>query len=300
MLAAVGQIERGWCVVRLELADHLADAAASLLADEGVTTLVTGVRDMTPGARVPRRAVLEAHVREASAPHLAETLSGWLTSLATIEPAARDARVTTDALPAVDWDAVFRRHHHPITIGARLLVAPPWDVPEAPGREVLVIQPGMAFGTGQHETTRTCLEEIEALAAPGTVRSALDVGTGSGVLAAALSRLGVPSVVALDTDRAVIPLARSNLIRNRAGAVVLVVGGVSAVRGPFDVVVANLLADLLIAEAAALVGVLAPGGRLVVSGVLDTQVDAVIAALPGLRLAASRLAGPWRTLRLQR
>jgi ribosomal protein L11 methyltransferase len=300
MLDAVGQIERGWHVVRLEIAEHLADAAASLLADEGVTTLVTGVCETAPGTVVAGRAVLEAHVPGADAAGLAATLSRWLSSLATIEPAAGDARVRTDPLPAVDWDEVFRRHHRPISIGTHLLVAPPWEVPRAPGREVLVIEPGMAFGTGQHETTRTCLEEIETATASGTVRTALDVGTGTGVLATALSRLGVPFVVALDTDRSVIPLARSNLLRNRAGAVGLVAGGVPAVRGPFDLVVANLLADLLIAEAAALVAVLAPAGRLVISGVLDTQLDGVTAAFPGLRVAATRAAGPWRTVRLQR
>ena len=177
-------------------------------------------------------------------------------------------------------------------------MAPPWDVPDAPGREVLVVDPGMAFGTGQHETTRTCLEEIETAVAERQVRSALDVGTGSGVLAMALARLGVPRVVALDLDSRVLPLARQNLVRNGAEAVMLAAGTVGAVRGRFDLVVANLLADVLIDEAPVLAATVAPGGRLIVSGILDTQTDTVAAASP-LRVTATRAGGPWRTLRLE-
>jgi ribosomal protein L11 methyltransferase len=295
----VQAIDAGWQVVRVEIAEHLGDAAASFLADEGVTTLVTGVRDAA-ASPTPGRTTLEAHVPEARAATIADALARWLRSLAQIEPAAAVARVTTAPLPAVDWEAVFRRHHRPVVVGTRLLVAPPWDVPAAPGREVIVIEPGMAFGTGQHETTSTCLEEIEVAVAGGAVRWALDVGTGTGVLAAALARLGVPHVVALDTDPAVLSLARANLRRNRAGAVTLLAGGVDAVGGRFDLVVANLLADILVADARALAGAVAPGGRLVVSGLLDTQAAAVAAAFAGLRLTATRAAGPWRTLRLER
>jgi ribosomal protein L11 methyltransferase len=158
----------------------------------------------------------------------------------------------------------------------------------------------MAFGTGQHATTRTCLEEIEALVLAGGIGSALDVGTGSGVLAAALSCLGVPRVAALDVDEAVLPLARTNLDRNGAGAVALLGGTVGAVRGRFDLVVANILAETLVAEAIALASAVVPGGRLVLSGILDTQAASVVEAFPGWRLAASRADGPWRTLRLER
>jgi ribosomal protein L11 methyltransferase len=136
--------------------------------------------------------------------------------------------------------------------------------------------------------------------ASGGVRSALDVGTGTAVLAAALVRLGVPHVTALDIDRAVLPLARANLARNGAAGAHLIAGGVAAVRARFDLVVANLLADILIADARALASVVAPAGRLVVSGLLDSQVEAVAAAFPAFRVTAAHTAGSWRTLRLER
>jgi ribosomal protein L11 methyltransferase len=104
-----------------------------------------------------------------------------------------------------------------------LLVAPPWDVPAAPGREVIVIDPGMAFGTGQHPTTRTCLEELEEIVATRRVESVLDVGTGTGILAAVAARLGVRRVVAVDIDPATLPIARATLRRTASG--VLLAGG---------------------------------------------------------------------------
>jgi ribosomal protein L11 methyltransferase len=288
-----------WRVMRLELAEHLLDATASFLADEGVVSVVTGMRDASAPARTGEPATLEAHVPAVRAAPLRRALERWLASLAEIEPAAGDVRVTTGVLPALDWEAVYRMHHRPLAIGARLLVAPPWDVPDAPGREVLVIEPGMAFGTGQHETTRTCLEEIEEAIGAAPVRSALDVGTGSGVLAAALARLGVRRVVALDIDVALLPLARANLDANGARDVLLLGGGVAALRARFDLVVANLLADTLVAGARELAAAVAPRGRLVVSGVLDVQAAAVATAFTELRVTATRAAGPWRTLRLE-
>ena len=284
--------------MRVDVAEHLADALASFLEDEGVSALITEVQAADAAAPPPGRTLLEAHVEGERERPLVAALTRWLESLRTIEPAAADVRIATAPLAPVDWEAAFRLHHRPLTIGRHLLVAPPWDVPDAPGREVLVVDPGMAFGTGQHETTRTCLEEIETAVAERQVRSALDVGTGSGVLAMALARLGVPRVVALDLDSRVLPLARENLVRNGAGAVMLAAGTAVAVRGRFDLVVANLLADVLIDEAPVLAATVAPGGRLIVSGILDTQTDTVAAASP-LRVTATRQAGPWRTLRLE-
>ena len=284
--------------MRVDVAEHLADALASFLEDEGVSALITAVQSPDAAAPPPGRTLLEAHVEGERERPLVAALTRWLESLRTIEPAAADVRIAAAPHAPVDWEAAFRLHHRPLAIGHRLLVAPPWDVPDAPGREVLVIEPGMAFGTGQHETTRTCLEEIETAVAERQVRSALDVGTGSGVLAMALARLGVPRVVALDLDSRVLPLARENLVRNGAGAVMLAAGTAVAVRGRFDLVVANLLADVLIDEAPVLAATVAPGGRLIVSGILDTQTDTVAAASP-LRVTATRQAGPWRTLRLE-
>src|SRR5207244_1882083 len=163
-----------------------------------------------------------------------------------------------------------------------------------------VIEPGMAFGTGQHATTRGCLEALEAAVAGRRVRSALDVGTGSGILALALERLGVARVVAVDTDPAVLPVARANLARNGSRRVGLVGGPLAALRARFELVVANLVAASIIAEASALAGAVAAGGRLVVSGLLEDQTRSVEDAYIGWHVVETRGEDGWCTLTLER
>ncbi len=241
---------------------EVAPEVADAVANFLVETGASGVLVEADGARTR----LEAPVPAAAEALVVAAVERYLTSLGEIAPAARGATLAAVPVPAV----------------------------------VLVIEPGMAFGTGQHATTRACLEAIEAAVGMGQVRSALDVGTGSGVLALALARLGVERVVALDTDPAVLPLARANLARNGAARVALLAGPLTALRGRFDLVVANLLADAIVAEAGALAGAVGPGGRLVVSGLVAEQLPAVRAAYPGWQVAETRAEGAWRTLTLVR
>ncbi len=269
-------VEPEWTALRVDVAADAADAVVNFLIERGANGIVT---EDAPGLAGAGRLLLEAHVPSTDGPALAAAVRAYLHELERLDAAWTTGTVAMVPVPAVDWESVYRSHHTPLAIGRRLLIAPPWDVPDVPGREVLVIEPGMAFGTGQHATTRTCLEAIEALGA---------------------ARLGVPRVAALDVDVAVLPLARANLVRNGAGRVALFGGTVGAVRGRFDVVVANILADTLVAEADALAAVVAPCGHLVLSGLLADQVDRVLAAFPGWRLAATRADDPWRTLDLAR
>jgi len=281
-----------WIALRVEAPYDVADAVANFLLEAGVPGIVTEER--ATGVALEAALPADRHADALAA------LDRYLLSLADVAPAARRATVHIAPVPAVDWDEVARRHHRPREVGARLLVAPPWDVPAASGREVLVIEPGMAFGTGGHATTRGCLEAIERVLAETTVRSALDVGTGSGILALALARLGVQRVVALDTDVSVLPIARANLVANAAARVSVLAGSMGAVRWRFDLVVANLLADAIAAEAPSLDAAVSGGGRLVVSGILAAQVPDVLRAYPGWTVTDTRAEDDWATLTLAR
>jgi len=286
-------MNEGWSTVCAEIDADLAEVVANFLVEEGAAGLVES--DGADG-----RVRLEAAMRDAACAQAADGLAAYLSRLAALYPAARPATIATAAVEALDWAAVARSHHRPVAIGRRLLVAPPWDVPAAPGREVLVIEPGMAFGTGQHATTRGCLEAIEAAVDAGGVTSALDVGTGSGILALALARLGVPRVVAIDDDPQVLPVARENLARNGAARVEVSGGTAAGLDGRFDLVVANLLADILVREADALRARTADGGGLVVAGLLESQAEAVVAAYPGWLVADDYREEGWCTLVLRR
>ena len=163
-----------------------------------------------------------------------------------------------------DWLESWKAQFTPLRIG-RFLVRPSWsDTTTAAGAIEIVLDPGMAFGTGLHPTTQQCLEALSTLRLEA--RSLLDVGTGSGILAIAAAKRGATPVVAVDEDPLAVEAARENATRN---GVVIPVGEGSAadVPGRFEVVVANIVAPVLQRIAADLAGRLAPGGTLIVAGI---------------------------------
>lgn len=183
-----------------------------------------------------------------------------------------------------------------------VVVAPPWDVPDAAGDGALVvIRPSMGFGTGHHASTRLCLRALQALPVAG--RSVLDVGTGSGVLAIAAARRGAGSVVALDVDRDAEATARSNVALNGVSDRVQVRGGDFRRAGlqPASIVLANLSAALVSRHAAALARTVSEDGILVVGGVTTPDESAVRRALAPHGAPAARYAeGEWVAITLDR
>jgi ribosomal protein L11 methyltransferase len=176
-----------------------------------------------------------------------------------------------------DWLGEWKRSWQPTRVGRRFIVAPPWsEVADEEGRIVLRIEPGMAFGTGTHETTRLCLGAIEKYF---TGESFLDVGTGTGILAIAAARLNPRSrVEACDTDAEAVEIARENAVLNGvAGRVNFRVGTIDETTASADLVCANLTADVIVPLLPALIG--ATCGRLILSGILDWQAEAVIERL---------------------
>lgn len=200
-----------------------------------------------------------------------------------------------------DWADNWKTHFRPQAIGTRLYVCPPWEARAPADRVAIVIDPGMAFGTGQHATTRGCLTLLEWAIAERPVERALDLGTGSGVLAIALAKLGVSEVWAVDTDPQAIAAARANAARNRVAASLHFAANVDAVPGVFEVIVANLFANMLQELAPTLSRRLAPGGVLVCSGLLSEEEARVRGVFEACGMAVRRRyneAG-WVTLGLE-
>src|SRR5436190_11034677 len=199
-------------------------------------------------------------------------------ALAAAGLAARVATLETIADPG--WVEQFNATLQPIDVGRRLTIIPGEGEPP-PGRVALRIEPGRAFGTGHHESTRLALEWIEELVPPA--RSVLDMGTGSGILAAAALELGAERAIAADIDPEAIEVAEENLRRMlgaRADAARLVVAkSPEQVGGAHDLVLANIQADVILKMLPSLAARLAPGGALVLSGLLVTDRTAVEDAL---------------------
>ena len=201
--------------------------------------------------------------------------------------AAAGAPVERAAVREEDWAETWKRHHRAVRISPRLRVAPPWEA--RPGD--LVIPPGNAFGTGDHFTTRACLEAIDREARPGL--RVLDVGCGSGVLALAAAKLGARAE-GVDIDPAAVATARENAAANGL-EVAFSAAPLGRLAGPYALVVANLFAEVLRALAPELIRL--TGARLVLAGVLTARAHLVIGALEGaLALDIHRREGEWSVL----
>ncbi len=184
-----------------------------------------------------------------------------------------------------DWVATTQAQFEPIEIGSRLRITPSWHrVPPQPGppeaRLEIILDPGLAFGTGSHPTTRMCLEWLDRQLVPGA--SVIDYGCGSGILGIAAARLGAARVTAIDIDPQALRSTADNAAAN--GVTLSVRSGEEAPCDPADVVLANILASPLRVLAPMLETLVASGGILILAGLLDRQVDEVAAAYREIRL----------------
>jgi ribosomal protein L11 methyltransferase len=171
-----------------------------------------------------------------------------------------------------NWAESWKRHFQPIEVGPRLLIKPGWSRRRArPGQRVVILDPGLSFGTGQHPTTLFCLQQLARCRRRGVAQSLLDIGCGSGILAIAAAKLGYSPVVALDNDPEAVRASRDNVKRNRVSVVVRradLARLPQASRGRYDVICANLICDLLVGEGQKIRHWLKPGGKLVAAGIL--------------------------------
>lgn len=184
-----------------------------------------------------------------------------------------------------DWTAGWKESIPVLHLGQRVVIKPSWrDYAAQPGELLLEMDPGLAFGTGLHPTTQLCVEALEDLVQPGM--RVLDLGTGTGILALVAAKLGATDILAVDNDVNAVAIARRNARANAVAHQIRVLhGSLMEVGELYDLVVANILAHVIIAMATSgLDARLRRGGMLVVSGVLDEQVDEVAAALTAQEL----------------
>ena len=230
-------------------------------------------------------------------------LSKLAVQKAILEKVVREHELTFDyhLIPDQDWNESWKKGFTPLDVGEHFTILPPWEDKRS-GRIKLIIDPGMAFGTGHHETTRSCLVLMERYDGKTGKGRFLDLGTGTGLLAIAASKLGYEQVVAVDTDPLAIEASRKNLELNQVVNIELREGSIIEAPGTFDCIVANIISSVLILLAHEIASCLRPSGVAIVSGILADQADEVIRAYAqtGLKFIESFPDDKWVSLVLRK
>lgn len=197
-------------------------------------------------------------------------------------------------IPEEDWNESWKKGFKPMDVGEGFTILPPWEKPKE-GRINLIIDPGMAFGTGHHETTRSCLLLMEKHAPGVPKKRFLDVGTGTGILAIAAAKLGFKHILAVDNDPLAVEATRLNGELNNLSDVNIREGDITAVEGTFDLITANLISGILIEIAQEIASRLSSRGIVIISGILQDQKEEVFAAMEagGLELVETLAEGTW-------
>jgi len=278
----------------------MADDAAGILITDGA--LGCEVSKITQRARTANGAnspvLLRAYFEQITPAMLKRVQAKLQAAKMLANGLAPEHRLLIDPGWATMWQARFA----PLRIGQSFLIVPPWQHERDPDRIELVIRPGQAFGTGHHPSTSGTLSALEELCKNRHVAHALDVGTGSGILAIAMVKLGVAEVTAIDSDMAAVANAKENAGLNRVRARIrFSTTPLVSLHRHFGLIAANILSSTLIRMAPDLIARLRHRGHLILAGILRREAESVAAAyLPELTHVGARNDGAWTTLIFQK
>ncbi|KIX13501.1 50S ribosomal protein L11 methyltransferase [Dethiosulfatarculus sandiegensis] len=285
-----------WLEVAITAAPPQAEAAADFLAN------LTGRGVLLKDGQIPENQIQVLGYLDAD--HKLDEkrarLERFTQSLGQMEE-GETASINFNFIPAEDWSRNWKKHFHPREAIPGLIIAPSWEVPEPePGKNVVIIDPGQAFGTGHHESTLLCMKRISRLAKRDLLpERVLDVGCGTGILSFTALAFGAQSAVGVDLDPEAIKAARKNAeINNMADKVEFSETPLASLSGKFPLVMANLTAKDVTGLAQDLADHLAPGGELVVSGILPEQAGQVrkILEQAGLTFMELNTMAAWSSL----
>jgi ribosomal protein L11 methyltransferase len=257
-----------------ELAEGLSNFLTELGA-QGVFQEELETSALTDTPEPPSKGVLNAFIHSHAADQaLIASLTTYIDSLSDLFPDLERPQLATEIIVDPDWEEQWKKYFKPLRVTRSIVIKPTWERYQATSRDTVIdIDPGMAFGTGQHPSTWMCLEALEEiLLKDRSFREwrVLDVGTGTGILGIAAAKLGAKSVMCVDIDPQAVEIAHQNVAVNRVGdRVVIVNSDVVKIKGTFELIVANLTADALVKIKSHLVKMMEPGGYLIISGIIE-------------------------------
>ena len=209
-----------------------------------------------------------------------------------------EAKVEHELMYEKDWAETWKQYYKPILVGERIVVKPIWEEYEPKNDELVVeLDPGMAFGTGTHETTRMCIQALERYVKPET--TVFDVGCGSGILAIAAAKLGAKLSVGVDLDPVAVESSKENVAHNKLDNIEILEGNlVEVIEGKADVVVANILAEIICILTDDVKRVLKQGGTFITSGIIHDRVEMVCEKLEatGFEVLEKNRDGEWNCI----
>ena len=258
-------LQEKWIGIKIRVNSVYAEALANFLLEWGGEGLG---EDITEEGETILTFYLPAKEKEA----FLGTLGRYLDDLADLFPETERATFQVEELENEDWGAKWREYFKPLQVGKRFVIAPSWENYEPNQGEILIkIDPGMAFGTGHHQSTALCLEAMEDLVSSGDcpLGEALDLGTGTGILAIGAVKLGFPKVTCLDIDPQAVEIAQKNAQLNEVASCISVhLGDITVADGSYALILANITSKALKENGASMARLIRPSGRVIVSGIL--------------------------------
>ena len=277
-----------WTQLRVSCNIHDIDTVSAVMSMVENALMIEDYSDVTDGLNAIYGELLDEEIIKKDKTHAA--VSVYLSEdknvpeiIASLKSKFAGLDIKTDiqtiGLKEEDWAECWKKYYKPLRIGKNIIIVPAWEDYNAEESDIIVkIDPGMAFGTGTHETTALCAELIEKYMPKG--KKVLDVGTGSGILAIIASKLGAKEVDALDIDPNAVKSAQENCLANNVSNVTCRQSDlIRAVTGKYDFISANIVADIIIRMSENVGDFLNPGGMLIVSGIIEAQAEQVYRAI---------------------
>jgi len=271
------ETQEKWTEITIQTPPELVEALSNFLEEMGTGGVFqeAAVEDSFNGPTVSDQETLKSYLPwNRSIKKQTDHIAVYIDSLASLFPKLKKPRLSTKTVTDPGWGEQWKKYFKPIRMSDNIVIKPTWERYTPAGSDIVVdIDPGMAFGTGQHPSTRMCIVAIEEIMLRDSAReerTVLDIGTGTGVLAICSAKLGARAVTGIDIDPKAVEIAGRNIVINGVEDRVEIINRDAALcRGRFDLIVANLISGLLIQLHEHLTSMMNPGGHLIASGLTE-------------------------------
>ncbi|MBW2673204.1 MAG: 50S ribosomal protein L11 methyltransferase [Deltaproteobacteria bacterium] len=266
-----------WVEITILTPPELTEALSNFLEEMGTGGVFQDVpvQDSFDGATVSAQEKIKSYLPwSRTVKKQKDHITAYIDSLSSLFPKLEKPRLSTKTITDPDWGEQWKKYFKPLRVSANIIIKPTWERYSPTGSDIVVdIDPGMAFGTGQHSSTGMCIMAIEDLLLKDgsrEERTVLDVGTGTGILAICSAKLGARAVTGIDIDPKAVEIAGKNIILNGVEDRVEIINrDITLCRGSFDLIVANLISGVLIQLHEHLISLTKPGGYIIASGITE-------------------------------